>query len=245
MKACAKINIFLKISGIRGFFHEIKSRFVKIEELYDEIFFVKKNSDEFIINDNFENNIIKKAFVELKNAGFKNELDEFFKTHQVKLIKNIPIGAGLGGGSSDAGVFLRLINEELNLKISRSKLIEISSKIGSDVAFFASDFNSANVSGVGEIIEEFNDDIPKIELIFSKIFCSTPLVYKKFDEISSVLNDDLSKVLLKTKSKDILQQYQNYELNDLLKPCLDLYHELSIKDGEFLSGSGSTKFKCI
>lgn len=249
MKAYAKINIFLKLSGFIGTFHEIKSRFVRFDGIYDEIEFIKRQSDELILDDQIPNNIIKKALLALENTGFKNELDEFFKSHQIKLIKNIPCGAGLGGGSSDAGAFLRLAIDELNLKISSLNLMKIAASIGSDVPFFASDLQSANVSGVGDIIEPFDDDIPKLNLILSNLFCSTPVVYAKFDELHeqnlAKFNPVLSRKLLNLTSKEILSSYKNTELNDLLQACMAAYDKFYILDDEFLSGSGSAKFKPI
>ncbi|MGN8587083.1 UNVERIFIED_CONTAM: 4-(cytidine 5'-diphospho)-2-C-methyl-D-erythritol kinase, partial [Campylobacter jejuni] len=94
-----------------------------------------------------EDNIITKAYHLLCQNGYQNKLEEFFKTKSLKLIKNIPTCAGLGGGSSDCASFLMLINEELNLKLSTQKLIELSTQLGSDIAFFLSGFESANVSG--------------------------------------------------------------------------------------------------
>lgn len=81
------------------------------------------------------------------------------------------------GGSSDCASFLMLINEELNLKLSTQKLIELSTQLGSDIAFFLSGFESANVSGCGEIIEEFNDTIPSLEWVFPEVSCQTKKVY--------------------------------------------------------------------
>ncbi|MPB72533.1 4-(cytidine 5'-diphospho)-2-C-methyl-D-erythritol kinase [Campylobacter fetus subsp. testudinum] len=243
MRSYAKLNIFLKITGFRGNYHEIKSRFILFKDIFDEIEFVKKTSDEFIQNDKIQNNIIEKARVELEKLGFKNELDEFFKFNQVKLIKNIPIGGGLGGGSSNAAMFLNLANDSLNLKIPKEKLIQISKNIGADVPFFLSGFNSANVSGIGEIVSVFDDDIPKIDIIKSKIFCSTKDVFSRYKECFFKFDTDLALNLEKLSSKEILNSYKNYELNDLLKPCTALYPDLKISQNEFLSGSGSTKFK--
>lgn len=78
MKSFAKINVFLKVVGTRGNYHEILSRFVLCEQLFDEIYFEKSNS--FAIecdNKEIKENIIQKAIDELKKAGFSNELDEF------------------------------------------------------------------------------------------------------------------------------------------------------------------------
>jgi len=100
MKSFAKINVFLKVVGTRGNYHEILSRFVLYEQLFDEIYFERSNS--FAIecdNKEIKENIIQKAIDELKKAGFSNELDEFFSSHKIIINKQIPIGAGLGGGS--------------------------------------------------------------------------------------------------------------------------------------------------
>ena len=174
MKSYAKINSFLKIVGIRGNYHEIVSRFVLRREIYDEIFFEK--SSGFALecdNENIENNIVLKAKFELEKAGFKNELDEFFASHKIMIKKQIPLGAGLGGGSSNTATFLKMANEELNLKLTRENLMKIGANIGADVAFFASDFEAANVGDIGEIISEFNDEVPAIEILTPDVFYST------------------------------------------------------------------------
>jgi len=165
MKSFAKINVFLKVVGTRGNYHEILSRFVLCEQLFDEIYFKKSNS--FAIkcdNKEIKENIIQKAIDELKRAGFSNELDEFFSSHKIIINKQIPIGAGLGGGSSNAATFLLMLNDELNLNIKRENLMQIASKIGADVAFFVSGYKAANVSGIGEIIEEFDDEVPNLNI---------------------------------------------------------------------------------
>ncbi|ALV24345.1 4-diphosphocytidyl-2-C-methylerythritol kinase [Campylobacter iguaniorum] len=245
MKSYAKINIFLKITGFRGNYHEISSRFVLFKALFDEINFIKRQSDELILGDKIENNIIFKAKFELENLGFKNEIDEFFKLNQINLIKNIPMGGGLGGGSSNAAAFLNMVNDELNLGIKPQKLMQIAKNIGADVSFFVSKFDSANVSGIGEIVSEFDDDLPDIKLITSPIFCSTPAVFAKFRSSFCGFDLDLASNLEKLSSKEILTSFKNYELNDLLKPCLELYPNLEVQDNEFLSGSGSTKFSLV
>ena len=181
MKSFAKINVFLKIVGTRGNYHEILSRFVLCEQLFDEIYFKRSNSFSIECdNKEIKENIIQKAIDELKRAGFSNELDEFFSSHKIIINKQIPIGAGLGGGSSNAATFLLMVNDELNLNIKRENLMQIASKIGADVAFFVSGYKAANVSGIGEIIEEFDDDVPNLNIFTPNVFCSTPMVYQEF-----------------------------------------------------------------
>lgn len=249
MKSYAKINVFLKIVGTRGNYHELISRFVLIENLYDEISFKKASYNNQILNivSNVKidgENTITKAYNELVKLGFKDKMQEFFKTHDVVLEKNIPMGGGLGGGSSNGATFLHLVNEELNLKLTTANIVEISKNIGSDVPFFASRVKSANVSGVGEIIEEFSDEIPNLSIFTPEIFSSTKEVYNEFRKnFMDKVDKNLALKLCSLSSDEILNKYKNYELNDLLLPCLKLHPSLKLKDNEFLSGSGSSYFK--
>lgn len=244
MKSFAKINVFLKVVGTRGNYHEILSRFVLCEQLFDEIYFERSNS--FAIecdNKEIKENIIQKAIDELKKAGFSNELDEFFSSHKIIINKQIPIGAGLGGGSSNAATFLLMVNDELNLNIKRENLMQIASKIGADVTFFVSGYKAANVSGIGEIIEEFDDEVPNLNIFTPNVFCSTPMVYQEFrSNFLQYIDINAAKKMQNLKSKELLEIYKNEELNDLFAPCFKLYPQMNEFRDKFLSGSGSSVF---
>lgn len=244
MKSFAKINVFLKVVGTRGNYHEILSRFVLCEQLFDEIYFERSNS--FAIecdNKEIKENIIQKAIDELKKAGFSNELDEFFSSHKIIINKQIPIGAGLGGGSSNAATFLLMVNDELNLNIKRENLMQIASKIGADVTFFVSGYKAANVSGIGEIIEEFDDEVPNLNIFTPNVFCSTPMVYQEFrSNFLQYIDVNAAKKMQNLKSKELLEIYKNEELNDLFAPCFKLYPQMNEFRDKFLSGSGSSVF---
>lgn len=244
MKSFAKINVFLKVVGTRGNYHEILSRFVLCEQLFDEIYFKKSNS--FAIecdNKDIKDNIIQKAIDELKKVGFSNELDEFFSSHKIIINKQIPIGAGLGGGSSNAATFLLMVNDELNLNIKRENLMQIASKIGADVTFFVSGYRAANVSGIGEIIEEFDDEVPNLNIFTPNVFCSTPMVYQEFrSNFLQYIDVNAAKKMQNLKSKELLEIYKNEELNDLFAPCFKLYPQMNEFRDKFLSGSGSSVF---
>lgn len=252
MKAYAKANIFLKLTGFdTRKYHLLESRFILLKNLFDEIDIIDKTSNSkkgFEIMSDFycKDNIITKAYHLLCKKGYKNELEEFFKTKSIKLTKNIPICAGLGGGSSDCASFLILINEELNLKLSTQKLIEFSTALGSDIAFFLSGFESANVSGCGEIIKEFNDDIPDLEWVFPELSCQTKAVYDEFDKgIFNFEKNILDAKIYKNLSTKKLLEFENTQLNDLFTPCVALYPKMLVflQQGFFLSGSGSSVFK--
>ena len=244
MKSFAKINVFLKVVGTRDNYHEILSRFVLCEQLFDEIYFERSNS--FAIecdNKEIKENIIQKAIDELKKAGFSNELDEFFSSHKIIINKQIPIGAGLGGGSSNAATFLLMVNDELNLNIKRENLMQIASKIGADVAFFVSGYKAANVSGIGEIIKDFDDEVPNLNIFTPNVFCSTPMVYQEFrSNFLQYIDVNAAKKMQNLKSKELLEIYKNEELNDLFAPCFKLYPQMNEFRDKFLSGSGSSVF---
>ncbi|MGG7047724.1 MULTISPECIES: 4-(cytidine 5'-diphospho)-2-C-methyl-D-erythritol kinase [unclassified Campylobacter] len=243
MKSYAKLNIFLKIIGTRGDYHEILSRFVRYDALFDELNFVSSDGFSIDTDSQIKDNIILKAKLELENAGFKNELNEFFKNHKIELKKRIPMGAGLGGGSSNAATFLLLANESLNLKISTQKLMQIGSKIGADVPFFISQVGAANVSGIGEVIHEIDDNVPEICIFTPEIFCSTPAVYAEFRKnFMQNINVKQARSMLDISSFDLLKNFKNYELNDLYMPCFTLYKDMQEYKDMFLSGSGSSLF---
>ena len=110
-----------------------------------------------------------------------------------------------------------------------------------------SGFESANVSGCGEIIEEFNDTIPSLEWVFPEVSCQTKKVYDEFDkgEIDFEKNILEAKIYKDLNTKELLETFKNTQLNDLFTPCATLYPKmfLFLEQGFFLSGSGSSVFK--
>ncbi len=116
----------------------------------------------------------------------------------------------------NAAAFLNFAKDCLNGDSPKETLVQISKNIGADVPFFLSGFNSANVSEIGEIVSVFDDDIPKIDLIKSKIFCYTKDVFSRCKKYFSKFDTDLALNLEKLSSKEILNSYKNYELSDLL-----------------------------
>ena len=248
-KSYSKVNIFLKIVGLRDNYHLIASRFVRVKNLFDTISFIKKDVDNFSIEGNFscilEKNTVYKAYKELEKF---DEVKEFFKRNIVKIDKNIPEFAGLGGGSSNCATFLNMVNQACNLNLSKEELAKIGSNIGADVPFFVYEFDSANVSGIGEIVEEFKEESLNIEVITPKIACDTGKIYKNFREkFYKELNKDEVKELFVTNSKDILEKFSINEANDLYFSALDLNQDLKKfeKDNWFFSGSGSSFFKIL
>jgi len=258
-KSYAKVNIYLKIVGIKDNYHLISSRFMVVHSLYDIISFEKKEKldDEFELIGRFsctkKQNLIYKAYQKLLEVDeiFK-KVNDFFKDHKVVVQKNIPEFAGLGGGSSNVATFLKMCNEFIGLDLSQELLLSIGSSLGADVAFFINSFESANVEGIGEKVTKFNEDALNLDIITPDIKCITADIYKEYrknllknyDKISTQ-NQVLANQLKHLTSYDILNEFDMSALNDLFLPAQKLFPDLKTyaKKGWFFSGSGSSFFR--
>jgi len=249
-KAYAKVNIFLKITGVRDNYHEIISRFMRVNSLYDELSFVVKDEEEFKIIGDFscttEQNTIYKAYFALKKATQSEALEKLMRTHGVEVKKSIPAFAGLGGGSSDAATYLKMCNEVLHLGLSLNELATIGLEVGADVPFFIYGYESANVSGIGEVVEEFKEELLDFEVFTPKVEISTPKVYKIYrTDFYNPIDGFQREKLKKTTSKEILKSMDVSEANDLFAPAMQEYKELknNYEQGWHFSGSGSSFFR--
>ena len=249
-KAYAKVNIFLKITGLRDNYHEIISRFMRVDSLYDELSFVPKDEEEFKIIGDFscltEQNTIYKAYFALKKATKSEALENLMRTYAVEVKKSIPAFAGLGGGSSDAATYLKMCNEVLHLGLSLNELAVIGLEVGADVPFFIYGYNSANVSGIGEVVEEFKEELLEFEVFTPKVEISTPKVYQTYRaDFYAPIDGFERERLKKTTSKEILESMDVAQANDLFKPAIQEYKELKnhYEHGWHFSGSGSSFFR--
>ncbi len=253
----AKVNIFLKIAGRRDTYHELVSRFVRVKNLYDIVKFEKSACDKFTLIGDFgcetKDNTIYKAYQELYKL-FKN-VGEYFKLHKVIVEKTIPEFAGLGGGSSNCATFMIMVNEICKLGLSKDELAKIGSTIGADIPFFIYEYNSANVTGIGEIVKKFDEETLGIEIYTPNIKCNTGAIFKSFrDKFYKEIKDDEATKLLTMKSIDILNTLSIEEANDLYLPAVDCEKELAVSAQEsenkrnmynnwHFSGSGSSFFR--
>src|SRR5438132_8956460 len=133
--APAKINLSLKILGRRSDgFHEIETLITPIS-LYDKIDIDRQSRwiyfscDDPTVPSGDENLIVRAAKAFFERTKISGGVT-------IKLQKQIPHGAGLGGGRSDATTTLRALNEHVETKLSREELVTLGSTIGSDVSFF-------------------------------------------------------------------------------------------------------------
>jgi len=163
LNAPAKINIGLNIVSKReDGFHNLETFFYPIYDLHDVLIF--ERCDNFIFDsDNSDlikdpNNLVIRAHTLLE------ELVKRKLPIHIQLLKNIPIGAGLGGGSSDAAATLVGLNEFFELNIKLEKLNELALQLGSDVPFFIKSKPAIGYSR-GEILKQTQTEINKPILI--------------------------------------------------------------------------------
>lgn len=175
----AKINLGLNIIEKRNDgFHNIESIFYPIQ-LCDILEVIEKqgkgvefSSSGISIPCNESENICVKAY----NLISKDYHLPGIKMH---LHKIIPIGAGLGGGSSDAAFFIKLLNEQFGLWIPWGEIYDYAYKLGSDCSFFISNKPSF-VFERGDVFENVNFDLRgyHIALVFPNIHIATKAAYE-------------------------------------------------------------------
>ena len=249
--APAKINLFLDIRGKRSDGYHIVSMVMQSISLCDEITVSRTDdgdikivcSDENIPLD--ETNTVYKA-VEL----FFKETEKENKGIEIKIKKNIPTEAGLGGGSTDAASTLFGMNKIFDLGISQSKLMEMGLKIGADVPYCIMR-GTALAEGIGEKLTRLTP-MPHCWLIVAKppINVSTKLVYESLDMGGISKHPDIDGIMDAIKRGDVEGVAQNMGnvLEDVtipLYPVIDSIKKQMLKNGAIgamMSGSGPTVF---
>lgn len=245
IKSPAKINIGLDILSKRADgFHNLQTLFYPLNELYDVIKIEKSNKFSFTsslssINDN-SNLIVKtKTLLEKK---FSRKFDV-----SIHLEKKIPIGAGLGGGSSNAASVILSLNDMFNLGMAKEIMVKYALELGSDVPFFIKAKPAIGESR-GEILTEVDLEIKKPILIVNPgIHISTK---EAFANILPAENEIDYKLIPQEKLKDYKSfkelfkndfedyVFKNYlEISDIKKTMYDSGAIFSL-----MSGSGSTVY---
>jgi 4-diphosphocytidyl-2-C-methyl-D-erythritol kinase len=229
----AKLNLNLSVLSKRtDGMHEIKTQFQLIN-LFDEMFIKRTSSKSISVKTNLrtsidgEQNIVFDAVRSLSNyIGKEIHCD-------IEIVKNIPLGGGLGGGSSNAAAALIGINFLFKLGLSFSELMKLGKKLGADVPFFIFGKN-AHASGIGEkLSEEIKHSNKKYLLLFPQVHSSTEELFSEWDNLS------------KNYQESILMKEENSFLPIFLEKNQDIkkiFNELNKNNSFKLSGTGSTIF---
>lgn len=251
VKAPAKINLFLHVVGQReDGYHQLETWMQKVA-LYDDIELSITDTPEIQCNCSSigSNGVTQNT----DNLAYKAAALFFSKSERaagkgviIDLEKNIPVAAGLGGGSSDAGTVLKVLNTHFDNEFDRETLLEMGLSLGADVPFFTVDDKSVLAKGVGEKLEaapvcsayEIILVNPGVELSTEKVFKTFALTKGKQKYIFS-----RSCTLCRNRfSMDVLRNDLEQTAIFLLPVIGDIKKQLTVAGADivFMSGSGPT-----
>ncbi len=248
--APAKINIGLRIIRKRpDNYHDIETVFYPIH-LSDEIEIIKSDKLEFLSSVAIPSGPSGKmdANLCLRALHFFCERTGIHSEVRMKLRKNIPIGSGLGGGSSDAAAVLLALQEIYEHPLSEIELFDIARILGSDVPFFLNR-TPAYATGRGDIIEPIKYSVRQFILtLVPEVSVSTSLAYSIVTPTGTPAENlrDLLREL-----KDNYSRYTKVVANDFEKAIFEKFPAISQIKGELdhhgavyssMSGSGSSVY---
>lgn len=235
--APAKINLFLHIVGRRADGYHLLQSVFRLIDLQDTIYIrIRKDGEIQRVSEN--PGIPEAQDLTIRAAHLLKAHTNCPLGADIAIEKRIPMGGGLGGGSSDAATVLIALNHLWKLNLNRKALMALGLKLGADVPFFIFGKN-AWVEGIGEKIQEialranhYLIATPKIHVSTAQIFSAKeltrntfPTTIAAFSETQDFLHNDLEAV--------VCQQYP------AVKACLDWLNQYSKAR---MSGSGASVF---
>ncbi|MGL4730731.1 MAG: 4-(cytidine 5'-diphospho)-2-C-methyl-D-erythritol kinase [Clostridium sp.] len=249
IKAYGKINISLDVVGKRKDGYHMLRMIMQTVDIYDELSFEKQKKDISIsCNKRYlpvdENNLVYKAINLFRK---KYNISSGVK---VNIIKNIPVAAGMAGGSADAAATLRAMRDMFKKEVSDEELMELGLQIGADVPYCILG-GTALCEGIGEVITKLKPFKDKILVVVKPNFgVSTKDVYKALD-INKVHKHPETEKLIKAMENNNLKYVANNMKNILENVTIGKYtliktiKEDMVKEGALgamMSGSGPTVF---
>lgn len=205
IRAYAKINLGLDIIGKRpDGYHDIRTVMQTIG-VYDEITVVKKpeagvtmDCSDPTLSVGEDNLCLRAVSVLESKLGLKNG-------YHISLLKNIPMQAGLGGGSTDAAAVFKAINILEKYNLSDERLIEYSATLGADVAFFIKG-GCALAEGIGEVLTPIDSSLEYHILLVKPDFnVSTKDAYRWLDEEKNKIHPQINEIVSCIQKEDVLK----------------------------------------
>ena len=248
-KAYAKINIALDVIGKRQDNYHLLKMIMQNIDLYDEVVVNKIESGIVIKCD--------KPFVPTDSRNLAYKAAEAFKEQYgikegvyIKINKNIPVSAGLAGGSTDCATVLKLMNKLFNINVSDEELMILGEKLGADVPYCIKG-GTALCEGIGEKVTKLKPFKNYIVVLVKPPFAvSTKEVYKEF-EIDKAKIHPKTEQLIKAMNQGNIKFVASNMKNLLENVTLRKHKEISnikwdmLKKGalgSMMSGSGPSVF---
>nr|HID58715.1 4-(cytidine 5'-diphospho)-2-C-methyl-D-erythritol kinase [Desulfobacterales bacterium] len=242
----AKINLFLKVVGKRGDgYHELITLLCRIT-LFDRVI-LSFDTPFFSVRCSHPAVPQNEANIAYKAARLFQEVYPRLSGVEITIEKEIPVAAGLGGGSSNAASVLMGLNSHFGSPLTGSELLGIARKIGADVPFFI--FKKPVIAtGIGDQFQYLPYLFPyRVVVVCPDFEVPTALVYKKLKLGLTKCEKNFNLESLK-KSKLSLDKLLH---NDLEKVTIECYPEIAIikeklvdlgANGTLMSGSGPSVF---
>lgn len=235
INAPAKLNLFLHITGRRdNAYHELQTLFQLID--WQDTIDLLPTSDGQIKRLNSVPGVANSEDLSVRAAKLLRRRYPGPEGINIRLHKKIPIGSGLGGGSSDAASTLLAANQIWQLGLDCNKLVEIGSTLGADVAVFIKG-KTAWGEGIGEVLTKVNLSSRNYVVVVPPVAVSTQRVYREYRR----------KTFRKKINFGIFQRSSTF--NDLEESACRLYPEvaqtlewLRQKGNAKMSGSGGAVF---
>lgn len=249
--AYSKINLGLDVTGVREDGYHLLRMIMQTLKLRDVVDIEIDKSDEPVITMTCSDEKLSTGDDNLCVKAAKLIMDEAHISAHVKihLTKNIPMAAGLAGGSADAAAVLEGLNDMLNLKMTQDELMQLGVKIGSDVPFCIMK-GTAYAGGIGERLQRLRGmvDYP---IVIAKPFAgvSTAMVYKSLD-IDKITHPDIDELIKAIDNGDIISIVNNMgnvleEVTIPMVESIDKIKDIMISNealGAMMSGSGTAVF---
>ena len=254
VKAPAKINLYLEIINKRfDGYHNIESVMHTVS-LFDILEFtqIPENKTELVC-DNLQLSFDIKKNLVYRAAEKVKEKYNISSGVKIKLTKNIPMGAGLGGGSSDAAATILALSKIWNINDDIKNLELLGASLGADVPFFMTG-GTAKISGIGDIVEKINTNFNGTFVLVKPNFgVSTPYAYSKVKfpltyphKISKIINDLEKGVFDFESAKDLFfNRFEDFIFDEYqeIKQIREVLEDLGC--ASLMSGSGATVFGLV
>lgn len=258
LSSCAKLNLYLEVVNKRpDGYHNLKTLFERID-LADTIQLKLRADSKITLRCNNPLLPCDQSNLALRSAVLLQKTFSVNKGADIVLKKRIPIGAGLGGGSSNAAAVLLGLNKLWRLNLSRKKLLQLGKRLGSDVPFFLYGTPFALATARGDKIKPLAA-LNRVRLwhivVVPDLHVSTPLIYSKWDTFSGLTKPSVNvKLILSALLKDRFSCRNELFYNSLEEVTAKLYPEVAQAKEKLarhglkavlMSGSGSSVFAIV
>ncbi|MBR5939964.1 MAG: 4-(cytidine 5'-diphospho)-2-C-methyl-D-erythritol kinase [Neisseriaceae bacterium] len=233
----AKLNLMLKVVGKRADgYHLLETVFCLID-LCDTLYLQARDDGKIVLH-NPQKDIPPENDLTVRAALALQRFSGCTKGVDIYIDKKIPMGGGLGGGSSNAATVLMVLNHLWACGLNRQTLIEIGTQLGADVPFFIFG-QTAFATGIGEKLTPLPIDLPHFVIIHPNIAVSTQEIFSHFVLTSS--NNPI-KIDRLTESIPLINDLQNIAVMRYPKIAHALAVLQQYGDKALMTGSGSCVF---